>query len=266
MVPALPTTGSTMTQAISSGRAAKTALYRIQVVVGEREGVHRGLGRDACGAGDAERRYAAAGLDQHGVGVAVVAALELDDEVSACESASETDRRHAGLGAGADEAKLFDRREAACDQFGEVSLGRDGGSEACALGCGLLDGFDDGRKGVAEDHGAPGAKEVEVTVAVFVEEIGAFGVREEGRVAAYGAEGSDGRVDASGKEFFGALLQVTGAGEGCEACFQYRRSGRLANWWFPRPLGPLRIVAIFSTMQASRGDSESEICQTRSDT
>jgi hypothetical protein len=64
---------------------------------------------------------------------------------------------------------------------------------------------------VAEDHGAPGAEEVEVTVAIGVEEIGTLGVGDEGWVAAYGTEGSNGRVDASGKKLFGALLQMAGA-------------------------------------------------------
>ena len=65
---------------------------------------------------------------------------------------------------------------------------------------------------MAEDHGAPGAEEVEVAVAIFVKEVGPLGVSHERRVAAYGAEGADRRVDSSGKEFFGALLQVMGAG------------------------------------------------------
>jgi hypothetical protein len=59
---------------------------------------------------------------------------------------------------------------------------------------------------MAEDHRTPGAEEVEVTVAVRVEKIGTFGVGEEGRIAAYSSEGSDGRVNTSGQKFFGAEL------------------------------------------------------------
>ena len=92
------------------------------------------------------------------------------------------------------------------DEFGEVSFGGDGGSEAGAFGGSLLDGFDDGREGVAEDHGSPGAEEIEVAVAVFVVEPGAFGSGEKGRLSANGAEGADGGVDASGEELFGPLL------------------------------------------------------------
>jgi hypothetical protein len=59
---------------------------------------------------------------------------------------------------------------------------------------------------VAEKHRAPGAEEVQVTVAVGIEEIGALGVTYERGVPAYGAEGSDGRVDASGEKLLGAKL------------------------------------------------------------
>ena len=99
------------------------------------------------------------------------------------------------------------------DEFGQICFGGDGGPEAGAFGGGLLDGFDDGREGVPEDHRPPGAEKIEVAVAVLVEEIRAFGVGEKGRVAANGAECAGRRVDASGKEFFRALLQVTRTGE-----------------------------------------------------
>jgi hypothetical protein len=64
---------------------------------------------------------------------------------------------------------------------------------------------------VAEDHRAPGAEKIEVAIAVDVEEVCAFGVSDEGRLATDGAKGADGRIDAAGEEFFGALLQLAGA-------------------------------------------------------
>jgi hypothetical protein len=76
---------------------------------------------------------------------------------------------------------------------------------------------------VAEDHGSPGAEEVEVAVAVGVVEVGAVGVVDEGRVAADGAEGADGGVNAAGEELFGALLELVGAGEGAWHLVQYMR-------------------------------------------
>ena len=103
-----------------------------EIVVGQGEGELRGFFGDAGGAGDAEGGDAGAGFDQQRVGVAVVAAFELDDEVAAGEAAGEADGGHAGLGAGADEAHLLDGREAALDELGEVGFAGVGGAEAGA--------------------------------------------------------------------------------------------------------------------------------------
>jgi hypothetical protein len=59
---------------------------------------------------------------------------------------------------------------------------------------------------VAEDHWTPGAEEVEVTVAVRVVKVSSFGVSEKRRVTAHGSESTHRRIDAAGKEFFGAEL------------------------------------------------------------
>jgi hypothetical protein len=81
---------------------------------------------------------------------------------------------------------------------------------------------------MAEDHRAPGAEEVEVAVSVGVEEVSAFGMSHEGRFAAYGTKGADGGVDASGKEFFGALLQLAGAGVKLRHLVQYKSAAPVA--------------------------------------
>ena len=130
---------------------------------------------DAGGAGDAEGGDAGAGFDQEAVGVAVIAAFELDDDVAAGGGAGEADGGHGGFGAGADEAHFLDGGIAGDDALGEIGLGGGGGAEAGGVRGGALDGFDDGREGVAEDHGAPGAEVVDVAVAVGVGEVGACG-------------------------------------------------------------------------------------------
>ena len=216
MVPALPTTGSTMMQAISLGARRERSLHRGEIVVGQREGELRGLGGNACRAGDAERGDAGAGLDQQRVGVAVIAALELDDEVAAGEAAGQADGGHAGLGAGADEAHLLDGREAAADELGEVRLAGMGCAEAGAAASGFADRFDHRREGVAQDHRAPGAEEVDVAVAVGVVEVRALGPHDEWRMAADGAEGADRRVDSAGKVMLGAAFQIERVHEGLE--------------------------------------------------
>jgi hypothetical protein len=70
------------------------------VVVLQHQGVLHHLGRHAGAGGVAEGGQARAGLDQQGVGMAVVAAFELDDLAAAGGAARQADGAHAGLGAG----------------------------------------------------------------------------------------------------------------------------------------------------------------------
>jgi len=87
--------------------------------------------------------------------VAVIAPLELDDEMAAGGGACESDGRHGGLGAGADEAHLFNGGVAGDNALGEIGFSGGGSSVAGGVPCGPLNGFDDRRKGVAEDHRSP---------------------------------------------------------------------------------------------------------------
>jgi len=53
---------------------------------------------------------------------------------------------------------------------------------------GALDGLDNGRKGVAEDHRTPGTEVVDIAIAIGIEEVGALGAINEWRRAAHRAE------------------------------------------------------------------------------
>ena len=104
--------------------------------------------------------------------MAVVAAGELHDDVAAGEAAGQPDRRHRRLGAGGDEADPLDRRTRD-DLLGELDLGLGRGAVRRAAG-------DRGRDrrlhlgvGVAEQHRAPRADQVDVLVAVDVGQPGA---------------------------------------------------------------------------------------------
>ncbi len=88
----LPATGSTMTAAISLAVALEQRLDAGDVVeAGDQRLLRVGRGH-ARAVGQAERRDAGAGLDEQAVGVAVVAALELDDLVAAGEGAGQAQR------------------------------------------------------------------------------------------------------------------------------------------------------------------------------
>ncbi len=106
----LPATGSTMTQAICAPIWPNASLDLIDVVVVERHGVSGERLRHARRGGHAEGQRTGAGLDQQGIGMAVVAALELHDGVAAGEAARQADGAHGRLGAGTDEAHQLDGR------------------------------------------------------------------------------------------------------------------------------------------------------------
>ena len=119
---------------------------------------------------------------------------------------------------------------------------------------GALDGFDDGREGVAEDHGAPGAEEVDVAIAVGVEEVGAFGAGDKGWVAANGAEGAHGGVDAAGEEFFGAKLELARASVGAGHVFSIR-AGRLPILVERLDFTPRLLIHVVMTAGAVAGST-----------
>src|SRR5262245_49367587 len=92
------------------------------IVVRRDDRVRGGAGRHARGRRDAERRGPGACLGEQRVGVPVVAAGELQDPVALRRSARKPDRAHPGLGAGADEPHLLDRRERVDDLGRELDL------------------------------------------------------------------------------------------------------------------------------------------------
>ena len=68
--------------------------------------------------GNAERQNPGSCLDEQRVGVTVVAAVELDDEISTGKPARQTDGRHGRFGPGVDHADLLDARYHCDDQLG----------------------------------------------------------------------------------------------------------------------------------------------------
>ncbi len=130
--------------------------------------------------------------------MAVVAAGELDDFVSAGGSSGEADCGHNGFGAAGDEADLFDGIDGFDDHLGEGGLQWGRYAVAGALCHGLSDLIEDCFVGVAEDHGAPRQAVIDVSVVVGVGEDGALCFFDENGVCAHGFECSDGAVDAAG--------------------------------------------------------------------
>ena len=119
--------------------------------------------------------------DLHRVVVAVVAALDLDDQVPAGDRAHEMDGVHGGFGPGVSESpagqseaagELGRDRDRVLGRLGEV------GTEA-GLGA---DGVDDGGMGVAGQGGAVAAVQVDILVAVDVVDLRALAVAQPDRL------------------------------------------------------------------------------------
>src|SRR2546428_12344939 len=75
---------------------------------------------------------------------------------------------------------------------------------------GLVDGRNDGRRGVAEDERAPRAEEVQIGAAVDVPDPRPLSVRDEERVTADSAERPHGAVDAAGDPEAGGFEETLG--------------------------------------------------------
>src|SRR6185369_2499449 len=111
--------------------------------------------------------------------MAMVATGELEDLVTAGKAAGQTNGAHGRLGAGADHADHFDRRDRVDDHFGQGYFQFGRGTEAAAAVDSGLYCRDHGRMAVAEDHGSPGAYVVNEHIAVRIENLGAGGFGDE---------------------------------------------------------------------------------------
>ena len=191
------------------------AFHAVEVVEGGDQGqVGDGL-RAAGGGGDAGRLVPRADLvcfgghgDLHRVVVAVVAALDLDDQVPAGDRAHQVDGVHGGFGAGVGEAPLR-QAEPFCQLGGHRDGVRGGLGEVGAVG-GLL-GYclRDRRVGVAGQRGAVAAVQVDVLVAVDVPDLRAEAPAQPDRLRRGDLPAGG---DTSGEVLLGLLGEAVGLG------------------------------------------------------
>ena len=175
--PMLPATGSTMTAAISRRARANSRLDRGEVVErrDERVGARRRRARRRE-SGMPSVATPEPACDQQAVGVAVIAAVELDDHVAAGEAAREAQRAHRRLGARLDQAHHLDRRHGVAIALGELDLAaRSARRSSCRARAASLTASTTSRVRVAEDQRAPRADVVDVLVAVDVPDVRARG-------------------------------------------------------------------------------------------
>ena len=90
----------------------------------------------------------------------VVAACKFYDQVATSESARQAKSAHGGFCAAGDEADFLHEWNGAADALRELHFEFGGYAVAGAFLRLIGDGGGDGRIGVAEQHGAPGANEI----------------------------------------------------------------------------------------------------------
>ena len=164
--PMFPATGSTKIAARLLAVALDRRRGEVDVVVGDDDGVVDDRLRHARRGGDAERRETGAGLGEERVGVAVVAAGELDHPRAVRERAREPERRHRGLGPGGDEPHPLDRRQRSRDLGGELDLALGRRAEGRPVERRLANDLDRLGIGVPEDQRPPRLHPVEQAPAV----------------------------------------------------------------------------------------------------
>ncbi len=156
----------------------------------------------------AEGREPGTSRYQEVIGVAVVAAIELDNGIPARGPACEPDGRHHRLGARGHEADHLEVGDGRGHEFGEFDFlpaGCSKGQTGCGGSCDRLDHIG---MGVAEDQRAPGTNEIHVGVAVGVDHVAAFSAFAEERLSTDTAESSDRRVHPRRHEFAGLAVQL----------------------------------------------------------
>src|SRR5579883_2755853 len=113
------------------------------------------------------------------------------------------------------------------DRLGELDFLRGGSAEAGADGESAFERGEDFRVPVSQQQRAPRADVIDVFAAIGIENVGAFAARDEGRVAADAAAGTDGRIDAARNELLGAREESFGSGAGRHRIYGFapRRPG-----------------------------------------
>ena len=183
-------------------------LKSLGIVEGHHDGLGRGFGGNAGRAWAALGGHARAGRGQQAVGVAVVAAGELDDQVPPGGTPGQPDGGHAGLGTGGDQAHQLRRLHPGADGLGQFDLGRGGGAERQPTRRRRLNCGDHLGMGVPEQRRPPGTDRVHVLAAIGVVEVGALGAGDEDRVAAHRPEAPDRRGHPAGNHGTGPLEQA----------------------------------------------------------
>ena len=128
--------------------------------------------------GQTQRGDPGARLHEKAIGVPVIAALELHDELAARDRAGQPHAGHGRLGPAVHEAHHLETRHAPPHRFGELDFRLARRAVGPAARHGLCHGGEHCGMRVAQDQRPPGADVVQVLAAVDIGDAGAVGVRD----------------------------------------------------------------------------------------
>src|SRR5207302_9133960 len=124
--------------------------------------------RNAGAVGPAMGERATAGLDQKRIGMAMVAAIKLDDLVEPGKSAGQANARHRRFGSAVDHSDFFDRRHPLANQLGHFEFERIWNSKTQSVRGRVAHGIDNYFWRVTKNRRSPAADVIDVFLSVDV--------------------------------------------------------------------------------------------------
>src|SRR5437588_422023 len=112
---------------------------------------------------------ATAGLDQKRIGMAMIAAIELDDLVPPNKSAGQANARHRGFSSAIDHSDFFDRRHPLANQLGHFDFERIWNSKTQSARGRVAHGIDNYFWRVTKNRRSPAADVIDVFLSVRVQ-------------------------------------------------------------------------------------------------
>jgi hypothetical protein len=176
------------------------AVKGIEVVVGDDEGIVGDALRNASArdlGAIASRENATSRRDEHRIAVTVVAAFELEDDVTPREAACKADRSHDGFGARAHEANFVNARAKVDKLFREVDFVRGCNAKGRSTTGDVCDKVSNFIIPMTKDHRPPRATTVNDVASIRSVDGMVFAIVDVDGCATHSIEGADRGINAS---------------------------------------------------------------------
>ncbi len=174
----------------------KRPFHRRQIVIRQRQRMHRRLCRHSRRPGNPKRRHAAPRLHQHPIRVPVIAAFKLDHKRPPRKPARQPYRRHARLCTRRHKPHLLHRRKALLHQFRQVRLIRGARTKRRTPPRGLANRLHRWLKRMPKNHRPPRAKQIHVAVPIRIKQVRSFAPLHKRRMPTHRAERPHRRIHA----------------------------------------------------------------------